>query len=235
MKRDESSSLWGCELKSFMRLTLYITLCHPPCEDVSWKIFSSIKPMICCVILLVRMWVEKLSVQFVQSFRLVILLVRMWVEKYLTYWIFPPLHVILLVRMWVEKNPAELDYQDWVVILLVRFWVEHSMFAFFFRLSMCHPPCEDVSWKTSFYVYCAVFYRHPPCEDVSWKVAAKPGWKAPHVILLVRMWVENLSLRRIFQVPRSSSLWGCELKSTDSGQAKRCIKSSSLWGCELKK
>ena len=36
-KRNRSSSLWGCELKNPSFLKESIAQSHPPCEDVSWK------------------------------------------------------------------------------------------------------------------------------------------------------------------------------------------------------
>ena len=54
------------------------------------------------------------------------------------------------------------------------------------------------------------------------------------VILLVRMWVENLIVREYADWARSSSLWGCELKIVVSLAFPKDEKSSSLWGCELK-
>ena len=77
-----SSSLWGCELKKQSCMAVKLTHSHPPCEDVSWKSvigldkkkFRSHPPcedvswktceyykyFLFWVILLVRMWVEKL-------------------------------------------------------------------------------------------------------------------------------------------------------------------------------
>ena len=53
-----SASLWGCELK-------YRTVKggeqidrQPPCEAVSWNASSNSDCIICCVSLLVRLWVE---------------------------------------------------------------------------------------------------------------------------------------------------------------------------------
>ena len=78
---------------------------------------------------------------------------------------------------------------------------------------ICHPPCEDVSWKD--YLSEIVRYEmgHPPCEDVSWKIVAG---------LFATLYVQ------------SSSMWGCELKKHSKEWTICRTKSSSLWGCELK-
>ena len=107
-----SSSLWGCELKFFIRHVLTCFQCHPPCEDVSWNTLSISTSCWFCVILLVRMWVEICFLPFSNE-----ALYRhppcedvSWNLR-----IFPvsSLHevVILLVRMWVEmmKNILSLD------------------------------------------------------------------------------------------------------------------------------
>ena len=100
-----------------------------------------------------------------------------------------------------------------------------------------HPPCEDVSWKflavgispvasmsSSLwgcelkiqYVYHALFFVLSSslwgCELKNFSTFLSVI--ATAVILLVRMWVENLIpwIRKNCSWP-SSSLWGCELKS----------------------
>ena len=60
---QKSSSLWGCELKSSMMEEKQLIVRHPPCEDVSWKIPGIQQVLIDLVILLVRMWVEKLDLE----------------------------------------------------------------------------------------------------------------------------------------------------------------------------
>ena len=105
---------------------------HPPCEDVSWKVKDHASEITETVILLVRMWVEKLYGVARHYRTTVILLVRMWVEKFLVLFFSCLSTVILLVRMWVEKAYALL----------------------FFPGSIGHPPCEDVSWK--FYLFATI-------------------------------------------------------------------------------
>ena len=105
---------------------------------------------------------------------------------------------------------------------------------------LCHPPCEDVSWKlipnarnsslvwssslwgwelktSRFLSSHSTSFCHPPCEDVSWKALdTKNPTVTTVVILLVRMWVENASRNEPQRVTRqSSSLWGCELKNCE--------------------
>ena len=187
-----SSSLWGCELKRICKWYHPLRIRHPPCEDVSWKVKDHASEITETVILLVRMWVEKLYGVARHYRTTVILLVRMWVEKFLVLFFSCLSTVILLVRMWVEKAYALL----------------------FFPGSIGHPPCEDVSWKSNgrstdslnsvillvrmwvekmagWFLF-PLSIRHPPCEDVSWK----NGWMIP-----------------VPSFHPSSSLWGCELKN----------------------
>ena len=77
--------------------------------------------------------------------------------------------------------------------------------------------------------------RHPPCEDVSWKIPGIQQVLIDLVILLVRMWVEKLDLEAKEGGDRSSSMWGCELKSKWFRTFNVCIWLSSMWGCELKR
>ena len=79
-----SSSLWGCELKmSTSHFYLCAVECHPPCEDVSWKADET----------------ELLEGAAASS--------SLWgceLKRILTMWKRHSLPVILLVRMWVEKR-----------------------------------------------------------------------------------------------------------------------------------
>ena len=100
------------------------------------------------------------------------------------------------MRMWVEKFGSKVTVVSVYVILLVRMWVEKKYFLSIFPSPYSHPPCEDVSWKIELSPMQEVGYCHPPCEDVSWKTQAE-----------VDSIVEG----------RSSSLWGCELKSRRVG------------------
>ena len=160
----------------------------------------------------------------------------MWVEKWVWLSYSRRTQVILLVRMWVEKSGSSCLILDashppcedvsWkancssvssreLVILLVRMWVEKSLrtrghvknwssslwgcelkslyHPLVAMMVHCHPPCEDVSWKIHIHKSILIHDCHPPCEDVSWK-----GEDA------------NVTLYAVW----SSSLWGCELKSS---------------------
>ena len=82
--KEWSSSLWGCELKRICKWYHPLRIRHPPCEDVSWKVKDHASEITETVILLVRMWVEKLYGVARHYRTTVILLVRMWVEKWCT-------------------------------------------------------------------------------------------------------------------------------------------------------
>ena len=110
-----------------MRGTANSPASHPPCEDVSWKGNGCCASGNVMVILLVRMWVEKL-IQAIGLYRQgVILLVRMWVENHCTGWI----------RCITYRHPPCEDVswkgQKWCIRICEK----------------GHPPCEDVSWKVS--------------------------------------------------------------------------------------
>ena len=182
------------------------------------------------------MWVEKPYMLHTHSQFSVILLVRMWVEKILVnknknrktssslwgcelksvrfHWLGFAQHVILLVRMWVEKWSIWNTYRQglchppcedvsWKGLLPKSFALSASSSSLwgcelknpFYTLLLCckyrHPPCEDVSWKSNL-VYIILWLQcHPPCEDVSWKTIIKQYSLIFFVILLVRMWVEK--------------------------------------------
>ena len=127
--------------------------------------------------------------------------------------------VILLVRMWVEKAQQRMNNLQNQSSSLWGCELKNNLFLP--RAStLCHPPCEDVSWKTTnarivekisssslwgcelkrnqIYVE-AIAGGHPPCEDVSWKNIYKRLCSKYRVILLVRMWVENLTQWRYYQ------------------------------------
>ena len=144
-----SSSLWGCELKSTNKFIYNNANRHPPCEDVSWKdllAYTSFQVVSHppCEDVSWKGYVIKQS-----NGKYVILLVRMWVEKIIFQRLFATKWVILLVRMWVEKSLP-------VCSLLCM---------------SSHPPCEDVSWKSTAKNEQFAEPSHPPCEDVSWKIA----------------------------------------------------------------
>ena len=145
-----SSSLWGCELKNHAICQQIYYLCHPPCEDVSWKAgvgqryYEGERHPPC----------EDVSWKMRKE------------KKQL------PDIVILHVRMWVEKDLTLIQYSGAKVILLVRMWVE----KFYDGRKTAYCPssslwgCELKNSRDSASTY---WFSHPPCEDVSWKV--RPG------------------------------------------------------------
>ena len=159
------------------------------------------------------MWVEKLRLCWLRNEVSVILLVRMWVEKLyaLFYKVLLSGHPPCEDVSWKIGNPV--SYKSNNVILLVRMWVEKTLVNKNKNRKTSHPPCEDVSWKFhgfKFFVYIIVIRlvrmwvekmkhfslchrilssslwgcelktfsagsssrpdSHPPCEDVSWKI-----------------------------------------------------------------
>ena len=164
-----SSSLWGCELKRICKWYHPLRIRHPPCEDVSWKVKDHASEITETVILLVRMWVEKLYGVARHYRTTVILLVRMWVEN-------PSCKNIRNIG---SCHPPCEDV-SWKVLGPLLFMLVHR-----------HPPCEDVSWKSLCLTFLSRFHWssslwgcelkilslrhdssrlcHPPCEDVSWK------------------------------------------------------------------
>ena len=124
---DESSSLWGCELKNVLISPWSIPPHrHPPCEDVSWK---GCECEYCDdenVILLVRMWVEKMAGWFLFP-----LSIR-----------HPPCEDVSWKINWCafpRGGACHPPCED------VSWKLAHTMNLI---CPLCHPPCEDVSWKT---------------------------------------------------------------------------------------
>ena len=164
--------------------------CHPPCEDVSWKVVALSALIALFVILLVRMWVEKSECIKVTGKELSSSLWGCELKsiaqaipevtsshppcedvswKMVSVCELGKTSVILLVRMWVEKSETGWTYAESTVILLVRMWVEKW----------------NLQWHNT---------------------------KTGKVILLVRMWVEKSNKLASGKGNPSSSLWGCELK-----------------------
>ena len=209
---ESSSSLWGCELKSLSFQFHAYNQCHPPCEDVSWK-------------LILEFNIENNSSSSLWGCELKNAMIS--VELFVS-------HVILLVRMWVEKSWGVTFKIYWNVILLVRMWVEKTHLSWHRLNRLCHPPCEDVSWKINDWRYKDVGYVILLVRMWVENVQRRTASICWNVILLVRMWVEKSLVTARWIIWASSSLWGCELKIVL--QNGRTIRhwSSSLWGCELK-
>ena len=81
------------------------------------------------------------------------------------------------------------------------------------RPELCHPPCEDVDWNLFWRLPSTAYFGHPPCEDVDWNLHPSS----------MRSWA-----------CKSSSVWGCGLKSVSPERKRIYFKSSSVWGCGLK-
>ena len=232
-----SSSLWGCELKKFWWTRTKTGKRHPPCEDVSWKVLDSIdwdSPNMSSSLWGCELKNEAYGTLTDRDY--VILLVRMWVEKVCYRKALPFLHrhppcedvswkVVLRPHTPARSCHPPCEDVSWK-LYMGKVMVDPET---------GHPPCEDVSWKNIWQQHCWWSWCHPPCEDVSWKVHLQPTSKTTTVILLVRMWVENKISGYLIDPTGSSSLWGCELKSQEPFLNCIFFWSSSLWGCELKK
>ena len=81
------------------------------------------------------------------------------------------------------------------------------------RSSSCQPPCEAVSWNSS---YCF------------------PTQRTSHVSLLVRLWVEILRGATKMELDKVSLLVRLWVEIIWKKRYERLMKSASLWGCELK-
>ena len=207
-----SSSLWGCELKRICKWYHPLRIRHPPCEDVSWK---GCECEYCDdenVILLVRMWVEKMAGWFLFP-----LSIR-----------HPPCEDVSWKINWCafpRGGACHPPCED------VSWKLAHTMNLI---CPLCHPPCEDVSWKDDELNLKALL-------DVilhvrMWVEKSYTTCSAAFtiVILLVRMWVEKTISSIYRQKVSSSSMWGCELKNIRWCWETIGKPSSSMWGCELK-
>ena len=124
-------------------------------------------------------------------------------------------------------------------------------------IDCCHPPCEDVSWKTSMIIVFQKDIRSSSlwgCElkniimertnNIEWSSSLwgcelKNAYASSCKETLRHPPCEDVSWKNTHYYGRvvsgaSSSLWGCELKSTDGLKPANWVMSSSLWGCELK-
>ena len=187
---SKSSSLWGCELKDFLRKKERGYRSHPPCEDVSWKNNIPNGKYEADVILLVRMWVERS--EMCQMLKL-LKSSSLWgceLKEDIPY-SNPSLdNVILLVRMWVERTH---------VIKRKNMPVSSSLWG-------CELKEKKgwIKWKIG---------SHPPCEDVSWKFI--PILRKRERETSSSLWgceLKEFRKGKTKSPSTSSSLWGCELK-----------------------
>ena len=147
---------------------LFLLNCHPPCEDVSWKV----------------------HLQPTSKTTTVILLVRMWVENKISGYLIDPTGSSSL---WGCELKSQEPFLNCIFFWSSSLWgcelKKQSCMAV--KLTHSHPPCEDVSWKSVIGLDKKKFRSHPPCEDVSWKTCEYYKYFLFWVILLVRMWVEK--------------------------------------------
>ena len=164
-KTDESSSSWGCELKSVLFRTYLICPCHPLREDVSWNIDQIVDQVVVLVILFVRMWVEMLCRIIWRSSgersssswgcELKYFFARVSesrrpchpLREDVSWNVYSPFrptlrHVILFVRMWVEMMLDTVVLVQVAVILLVKMWVKMLF------IGICHShTSSSSSWR----------------------------------------------------------------------------------------
>ena len=163
-----SSSLWGCELKNCSFLAIHTRWCHPPCEDVSWKLNALCCFHLPCVILLVRMWVEKsFPYPFSRSSRSSSLWgCELKMENIQDMGVNIPSSSLwgCELKRSRRQNFSEPEKSSslWGCELKNRTHDHEGS-------RQSHPPCEDVSWKSESQPFVARLKSHPPCEDVSWK------------------------------------------------------------------
>ena len=108
------------------------------------------------------------------------------------------------------------------VSLLVRLWVEMIM-QFredLFGRSASLWGCE---LKLSTKQYKKIVHGQPPCEAVSWNTFKQARALLNNVSLLVRLWVEIVSVGTMIPRAGSASLWGCELKCCRDINCKQCL------------
>ena len=235
-KTIESSSLWGCELKSKTCKSRIEWFSHPPCEDVSWKRNGNTDGVFQMVILLVRMWVEKPAAPWYLTAVFVILLVRMWVEKLKS-------KVLVTASPWSSSLwGCELKIKGsdctcisfrssslWGCELknVIRFYRQYE------DESSSLWGCELKNVLIS--PWSIPPHRHPPCEDVSWKTRYRLSANWRQVILLVRMWVEKIILRTLTVDGLVILLVRMWVEKDMQMISPFTYTSSSLWGCELKR
>ena len=275
-----SSSLWGCELKKFWWTRTKTGKRHPPCEDVSWKVLDSIdwdSPNMSSSLWGCELKNEAYGTLTDRDY--VILLVRMWVEKIPLK---KELHLLGSSSLW----GCELKNPFYTLLLCCKYrhppcedvsWKSNLVYIILWL--QCHPPCEDVSWKIEPINKHTRPNSHPPCEDVSWKVVLRPhtparschppcedvSWKLYMGKVMVDPETghppcEDVSWKNIWQQhcwwswchpPCEDVSWKVHLQPTSktttvillvrmwvenkiSGYLIDPTGSSSLWGCELK-
>ena len=235
---QQSSSVWGCGLKSnksaltlmrysvILRVRMWIEIrissfssCvkfgHPPCEDVDWNVSCVRLPSIkfChppCE-----------DVDWNSSER--------WIRRR-----YSGSSSVWGCGLKCSCLRLRLRYTD--VILRVRMWIEIYQFPSTVCLFLRHPPCEDVDWNLP----ASTIFRWAAASSSVWGCGLKctgnprrrPGLG---VILRVRMWIE-------MQQAQSANIIGtchppCEdvdWNVRETALPALSDRSSSVWGCGLK-
>ena len=187
-----SSSLWGCELKICPFAEFSKSLAHPPCEDVSWKvpIPDKLRDVLSHPPCEDVSWKSKHKTG--TSGNVVILLVRMWVEKLTSS---TKHSTNMSSSLWgceLKKVFRSERRYTGSVILLVRMWVEKNFNNVKKTFLTGHPPCEDVSWKEKNIPIKSMNVVILLVRMWVEKTLIQITQFQYTVILLVRMWVENL-------------------------------------------
>ena len=188
-----SSSSWGCELK-YYKLQWYFSAstCHPLREDVSWNL-----------------------------------------DTVLSNLTSPIRHPLREDVSWNRLAPVIEEIGD--VILFVRMWVEIRRMVMEYVGREGHPLREDVSWNLLYLFRLTLRFRHPLREDVSWNIRRTATRKPVLIVILfVRMWVEIRKLqisKHLINVILFVRMW---VEMIRQYVQWKCVRSSSSWGCELK-
>ena len=231
---------------------------QPPCEAVSWNGLKSQMAQSVFVSLLVRLWVEIVFVLRMAYVAFVSLLVRLWVEIFWQHLKAIRFQSILSTRLVSWNILAALKGKQlrssaslWGCELKSLYKGKTA------QLKMRQPPCEAVSWNALDKLHNQTGTKSASLWGCELKYRCLGYWlELITVSLLVRLWVEILSLPCAPIVWPSASLWGCELKyeryynSITGKKVSLLVRlwveihlkvlymviqlSASLWGCELK-
>ena len=171
-----SSSLWGCELKNNAIMKAMKNGCHPPCEDVSWKI--PVGQMIAIGEASSSLWGCELKNTHNYQNHLLPKSSSLWGCELKSHTLVSPL---------INKSHPPCEDVSWK-------FIESKCY----QESSGHPPCEDVSWKDGVSMQSLPCPRHPPCGDVSWKIPRNPMRRIRHMSSslwgceLKREWCKNV-------------------------------------------
>ena len=134
---------------------------------------------------------------------------------------------------WNIHSMSNVSYPS--VILFVRMWVEIRRMVMEYVGREGHPLREDVSWNLLYLFRLTLRFRHPLREDVSWNIRRTATRKPVLIVILfVRMWVEIRKLqisKHLINVILFVRMW---VEMIRQYVQWKCVRSSSSWGCELK-